>query len=85
MPFVFRWQKQFDWLRKTDQAETGDDKEPSESEQPAEEEEFRCRICGLKSSEPSYCPECLAQTMEPVEECSDCRDVDLAPIRFLFS
>ena len=65
MPFVFRWQKQFDFLKKREQAETGDDTEPTEAEEPAKEE-YQCRVCGLKGSDPSYCPECLAQTMEEI-------------------
>ncbi len=27
---------------------------------------FRCRVCGLEAAERSYCPACLADTMEPV-------------------
>ena len=28
---------------------------------------FRCRVCALESPERAYCPECLADTMEPVK------------------
>jgi hypothetical protein len=27
---------------------------------------FACRICGHESDDKSYCPECLADTMEPL-------------------
>jgi rubrerythrin len=27
---------------------------------------FRCRVCGLQSPERAYCPDCLADTMEPL-------------------
>ena len=27
---------------------------------------FACRICGHVSADKAYCPECLADTMEPV-------------------
>jgi rubrerythrin len=29
---------------------------------------FACRICGHESDDKSYCPECLADTMEPLRE-----------------
>jgi len=40
-------------------------------EQPKQEAEgdpplCRCRVCGLEATERSYCPACLADTMEPV-------------------
>ena len=40
-------------------------------EQPKREESgdpprFECRICGHVSDERAYCPECLADTMEPI-------------------
>ncbi|MBI5481203.1 MAG: hypothetical protein HY906_20260 [Deltaproteobacteria bacterium] len=40
-------------------------------EQPVREAEgdpplFRCRVCGTESADRTYCPECLADTMEPV-------------------
>jgi rubrerythrin len=28
---------------------------------------FACRICGHLSEDKSYCPDCLADTMEPVK------------------
>jgi rubrerythrin len=28
---------------------------------------FRCRVCGHEGEEQGYCPECLADTMEPCE------------------
>jgi len=28
---------------------------------------FECRICGHVSEDKSYCPDCLADTMEPVK------------------
>ncbi len=42
-----------------------------EREQPQREAEgdpplYRCRVCGLEAPERGYCPECLADTMEPV-------------------
>lgn len=27
---------------------------------------FSCRVCGYKSADDAYCPECLADTMQPV-------------------
>jgi rubrerythrin len=27
---------------------------------------YRCRVCGAESPDRTYCPECLADTMEPV-------------------
>jgi len=27
---------------------------------------FRCRVCGTEAPDRAYCPECLADTMEPV-------------------
>ena len=27
---------------------------------------YRCRVCGTESPDRTYCPECLADTMEPV-------------------
>jgi hypothetical protein len=30
-------------------------------------ERYQCRICGHTSTEGPYCPECLADTMKPVE------------------
>ena len=29
---------------------------------------FACRVCGHVDSEKSYCPECLADTMEPLRK-----------------
>lgn len=29
---------------------------------------FRCRVCGYRSDDDSYCPICLAQTMRPVPQ-----------------
>ena len=29
---------------------------------------FACRICGHVSNDKAYCPECLADTMEPVRD-----------------
>jgi hypothetical protein len=42
-------------------------------EQPLREAEgdpplFRCRVCGAESPDRTYCPECLADTMEPVPQ-----------------
>lgn len=28
---------------------------------------FACRICGHESPEKGYCPDCLADTMEPIK------------------
>jgi hypothetical protein len=28
---------------------------------------FRCRVCALEGPDPSFCPECLADTMVPVK------------------
>ncbi len=27
---------------------------------------YRCRVCGAESPDRTYCPKCLADTMEPV-------------------
>jgi rubrerythrin len=27
---------------------------------------FRCRVCAYESADPEYCPDCIADTMEPV-------------------
>ena len=29
---------------------------------------FRCRVCGLEAAERAYCPDCLADTLAPIEE-----------------
>lgn len=29
--------------------------------------QFACRICGHVSADKAYCPECLADTMEPIK------------------
>ena len=29
---------------------------------------FRCRVCSRESTDRTFCPECLADTMEPVAE-----------------
>jgi rubrerythrin len=64
MSFIFKWKKQVNWLRQQEQGELLDD--PPSREKESEVQDFKCRICGLKAPAPDYCPECLADTMEPV-------------------
>ncbi len=33
----------------------------------AEQPRFQCRLCGHQDLQGQYCPECLAQTMEPLQ------------------
>jgi hypothetical protein len=35
---------------------------------------FACRVCGHRSTDASYCPECLADTMRPERRASDSGD-----------
>jgi hypothetical protein len=53
------------------QAQRREEERRRDREQPARSDagdppEFACRICGLRSTERSYCPTCLADTMQPV-------------------
>ena len=48
------------------------DRQRQQDLQPSRKQEgdppvFRCRCCGLESAERAYCPDCLADTMEPLE------------------
>ncbi|HXU04288.1 MAG TPA: hypothetical protein VN903_25180 [Polyangia bacterium] len=40
-------------------------REQPKREQSGDPPRFTCRICGHVSEEKAYCPECLADTMEP--------------------
>jgi len=53
------------------QARESDEERRKQREQPKREQSgdpprFACRICGLVSDDRAYCPECLADTMEPI-------------------
>ena len=42
-------------------------REQPKREQSGDPPRFACRICGHLSEDKAYCPECLADTMEPVK------------------
>ena len=55
------------------QAREREEERRTQREQPKREHagdppRFACRICGHASEDKSYCPECLADTMQPVRE-----------------
>jgi rubrerythrin len=39
--------------------------------QTADPPTFQCRVCGFEAPDPSYCPTCLADTMEPADARAD--------------
>ena len=41
-------------------------REQSQRENAGDPPRFACRVCGHVDIEKSYCPECLADTMEPL-------------------
>ena len=43
-------------------------REQPKREQSGDPPRFACRICGHLSEDKAYCPDCLADTMEPVRE-----------------
>jgi rubrerythrin len=54
------------------QAREREDERRKQREQPKRDHEgdpprFACRICGYVSADKGYCPECLADTMEPLK------------------
>jgi rubrerythrin len=53
------------------QAKARDEERRVAREQPKREDagdppRFACRVCGTIGTEKAYCPECLADTMEPL-------------------
>lgn len=55
------------------QARAREEERRTQREQPKREHDgdpprFACRICGHASEDKSYCPECLADTMQPVRD-----------------
>lgn len=65
MPFVFKLKKGADRLQH--QGELVEDP-VFEGEDDRTQQVFRCRLCGLQAADKSYCPECLADTMEPLSD-----------------
>jgi hypothetical protein len=60
-------------IRLTDpaQAREREEERRQQREQPKRDHDgdpprFACRICGHESEDKAYCPECLADTMEPL-------------------
>jgi rubrerythrin len=41
-------------------------REQSQREADGDPPRFRCRVCGLEGPARGYCPDCLADTMEPL-------------------
>jgi len=42
-------------------------REHNEGDTSSDPPRFACRICGHQSPEKGYCPDCLADTMEPIK------------------
>lgn len=55
--------EEYEHLSEEPVAQAPEPREPAAPDGP-----FRCKVCGFRSDDDSYCPICLAQTMKPVPE-----------------
>lgn len=51
-----------------EEAERKAAREQPKREHDGDPPQFACRVCGQVGADRSYCPECLADTMEPVHD-----------------